>query len=174
MLTFDSKILRWRDQMGQFASPPKQEGGNMLIRVDRIVSNHDVTISRVYIDGVFQCHGCEDEYREHKIPGETRIPQGTYKIGIRAEGGFHNRYSQKFPDFHRGMLHVLNVPDFKWILIHVGNYDTDTDGCLLLGRADFNAMAVWQSKAAYTKFYKKVIGEALAGRVTIEFRDLDR
>ena len=145
----------------------------MQIRVDRITSNDDVTISRVYINGEFFCHGLEDEYRAEKVPGETRIPAGLYHIGVRKEGGFHNRYSTLFSDIHRGMLHVLDVPNFKWILIHVGNYEHETDGCLLLGRADFDAWAVWQSKVTYKRFYKEVIDAAERGEVTILFQDLD-
>jgi len=146
----------------------------MLIRVDRVKSNRDATISRVYVDGAFICHGLEDEYREDKIPGETRIPAGTYKLDVRKEGGFHNRYSRMFGAFHRGMLWVRNVPNFKWILIHIGNYESNTDGCLLLGRADYQAMTVWQSKTTYKRFYDLVIRDALRGRVTIQYRDLDR
>ena len=151
---------------------PEKEA-SMIIKVDRVVSNHDVTISRVYIDGKFFCHGLEDEYREKKIPGETRIPAGTYKLGIRDVGGFHGRYSDMF-DFHQGMIQIQDVPDFQYILIHVGNYERDTAGCLLLGRADFNAWAVWQSKTTYERFYRAVIEHVWSGRATIEFRDLDR
>lgn len=145
----------------------------MKITVDRVFSDHDVTISRVYIDGKFICHGLEDEHREHKIPGETRIPAGTYRLGVRKEGGFHSRYCRKFPQSHRGMLHVLDVPGFTYILIHVGNYDRDTDGCLLLGRADYDARAVWQSKKAYERFYGQVITAAENGEATIEYIDSD-
>ena len=148
----------------------------MEIVVDRIYSNEDVTISRIYIDGnYFHMHGLEDEYRDKKVPGETRIPAGTYELGLRTVGGFHNRYRSKFRGIHRGMLHVLNVPNFKYILIHVGNYDRDTDGCLLLGKADFKAGTVWQSKKSYLRFYAKVIPAVLSGRrVTITYIDSDR
>jgi len=145
----------------------------MHILVDRWLSDDDATLSQVYIDGRYQCDGLEDEYREHKISGETRIPAGNYKVGVRTVGGFHNRYSKMFP-WHKGMLHVLDVPGFKWILIHIGNYDRDTDGCLLLGAADKKAMTVWLSKNAYRRFYNKVIHAALAGDLTIEYRDSDR
>ena len=37
-----------------------------------------------------------------------------------------------------GMLHVLDVPNFKYILIHCGNTDEDTAGCLLLGDTQEN------------------------------------
>ncbi len=146
----------------------------MDILVDRAVSNHDVTISRVYIDGKFFCHGLEDEYRARKVPGETRIPAGCYNLGIRDEGGFHNRYSVLFPDLHRGMVEICSVPDFQYVLIHVGNFDRDTAGCLLLGRVDYRSWAVWQSKATYQRFYRRVIGPIAAGRATILFLDNDR
>ena len=41
----------------------------------------------------FLCYTLEDEEREVKVMGETCIPNGTYKIGLRTEGGFHSRYS---------------------------------------------------------------------------------
>lgn len=146
----------------------------MNILVDRVASNHDVTISRVYINDRFFCHGLEDEYRAHKSPGETRIPAGCYDLDVRRMGGFHQRYSTLFPSLHKGMIEIAGVPDFRWVLIHVGNYERDTAGCLLLGRADFEAWAVWQSKATYKRFYARTIDAVDAGEATILFLDNDR
>lgn len=148
----------------------------MNIEVVRFASNHDVTLSRVYINGRFVCHGLEDEYRENKVPGETRIPAGTYDLTLRTVGGFHNRYLSMFGSrFHKGMLWVRNVPNFKWILLHIGNYDRDTDGCLLLGKADMKAWAVWSSKATYKRVYPQIRDAILRGeRVTITYIDEDR
>lgn len=145
----------------------------MDILVDRIRSNRDVTISRVYINNRFFCHGLEDEYRAQKVPGETRIPSGCYNLGLRQEGGFHNRYSSIFAGLHAGMIEIMNVPDFRHILIHVGNFDRDTAGCLLLGRADYQSWAVWQSKAAYQRFYSAVYRAVGRGDATILFLDND-
>lgn len=144
-----------------------------VIHVDRTWSDEDVTISKVYIDGAFFCHGLEDEYRVNKVPGETRIPAGTYRVTLRTEGGFHGRYSRMFGAAHKGMLWVRNVPGFKWILIHIGNYERDTDGCLLLGKADYAARTVWQSKTTYKRFYERVWRAAQAGRLSIVYRDMD-
>ena len=55
----------------------------MEILVDRFVSDDDSTISRVNVDGQFVCFGLEDEYRADKVPGETRIPAGTYRVTLR-------------------------------------------------------------------------------------------
>lgn len=146
----------------------------MNVLVDRVASNHDVTISRVYINNRFFCHGLEDEYRARKIPGETRISAGCYALGVRNEGGFHQRYQTLFPGEHRGMIEILNVPDFQWVLVHVGNYERDTAGCLLLGRADYDAWAVWQSKSTYRRFYNTVIDAVERDEATILFLDNDQ
>ena len=81
----------------------------------------------------FLCYTLEDEKRAIKVYGETRIPEGTYKIEYRKEGGYHNKYTKRFPNIHRGMLEIRDVPNFTHILLHCGNTDDDTDGCLLLG-----------------------------------------
>mgnify|MGYP003651949720 FL=1 len=81
----------------------------------------------------FLCYTLEDESREEKVWGETCIPEGEYCLGLRTTGGLHSKYSKRFADIHSGMLHVLDVPNFKYILIHCGNTDEDTAGCLLLG-----------------------------------------
>ena len=56
------------------------------------------------------------------IRHETAIPYGRYKVIL----DFSNRFQKIMP-------HVLDVPGFEGIRIHVGNSDIDTDGCLLLG-----------------------------------------
>lgn len=149
----------------------------MEIVVDRFISDKDTSVSRVSIDGKFECFGLEDEYREDKIPGETRIPAGTYKVDLRTEGGFHNRYGQRYGSSHKGMLHIRNVPNFTYILIHCGNTDEDTAGCLLVGSSANTVegdMSVSSSRVAYKKFYPKVCTAAGQGDLTITFIDNDR
>lgn len=148
----------------------------MHITVDRVKSDGKATLSIVYINGKFECFGLEDRYREDKVKHETRIPAGTYKVGVRKVGGTTARYQQRFPEIHKGMLHVLNVPNFEYILIHCGNFHTDSSGCLLLGQ-DANtgeAIHIPDSKDAYVVFYQKVIKAALDGHLTITYKDSDR
>ena len=146
----------------------------MIITVRRFKSDDDATLSMISVDGEFQCFGLEDEYRESKVPKETRIPAGIYKIGVRTVGGFNYRYERKF-DFHKGMLHVLNVPGFEYILIHIGNTDENTDGCLLVGcgAMSYGELSIQSSKVAYQAFYKKVINAALANDLIISYEDND-
>ena len=147
----------------------------MMILVDRVRSDNDATLSAVYVDGVFTCFGLEDEDRAHKIPAETRIPAGIYQIGIKLVGGMNFRYHQKFPLFHLGMLEVLDVPNFTDILIHIGNDDDDTAGCLLVGSNanTVGGLTLGSSTNAYIMLYNQCIRAAQRGKLSIEYRDND-
>ena len=148
----------------------------MDIDLIRYRDENDYTQGLFFINGFFQCHTLEDEFRSKKVHSETRVWSGRYKLALRKEGGFHNRYLKKFgEDFHKGMLWVKDVPDFEYILIHQGNTDEHTSGCLIVGDSqqdldvNFNGM-VGSSANAYKKLYPKVSAQLLAGNeVTIEY-----
>lgn len=124
----------------------------------------------------FLAYTLEDEYRTKKVMGETRIPAGTYKITLRKEGGFDSRYSKKFPDIHKGMLWIRGIPNFEYVLIHIGNTDDDTAGCVLVGdSATQNITArgsIGSSTNAYKRLYPAIAGAIEKGEpVTIEILD---
>lgn len=125
---------------------------------------HGVLIDRTRsaTDGNFLCAILQDEKRNIKIAGETRIPAGRYEIELRREGGQHEKYRKLFPEFHVGMLHVKNVPNFEWINIHPGNEDDDTDGCLCPGYETYWTKN-WQGRSvdAYKDVYKVISGALL-------------
>ena len=154
----------------------------MKLKVIRFSSQSDSTSGLLFdvTDGAkFLCYTLEDERREEKVMAETRIPAGVYSILLREEGGFHGRYTKKYGDMHKGMLHVQDVPNFKWILIHTGNTDEHTAGCLILGDSQENNVLmkdgfIGKSVQAYKRVYPP-IAEALENgeEVTIEYIDLD-
>lgn len=81
---------------------------------------------------VFKCYVLEDEYREEKVIGETRIDAGLYEIKKRQElTPLTKRYREKFDwfDYH---LELQAVPRHDFIYIHIGNDEKDTAGCLLV------------------------------------------
>jgi hypothetical protein len=146
----------------------------MKILVERFHSTDEETYSNIYVDGKWMCFGLEDQFQEEKVFGETRIPKGIYKVGVKTVGGFHNRYSSKF-EWHKGMLEVLDVPNFTDILLHRGNYDHDTSGCLLVGSDCVpTSNMVAKSTDAYERLYTLVISAAIEGILTIEYIDKDR
>ena len=154
----------------------------MLLEVVRFSSQMDSTLGALFdvTNGrrKFLCFTLEDEYRKTKVRGETRVPAGTYPIKLRKEGGFHSRYTKKFGSMHKGMLHVQNVPNFQWILIHVGNTDENTEGCLLVGNTSQENLTrpgfVGESTSAYKRIYLP-IAEALESgeEVSITYVDFD-
>lgn len=135
------------------------------------------TLGIVLVNDVFECYSLEDERRDVKIAGETRIPGGTYKIVFRGYGKHHERYAEQFPDIHLGMLEIVGVPGFTDVLIHKGNTEQHTDGCLLVGDgANNNTLEpafVSPSTPAYRRLYVK-ISEALANaeEVHIVFKNI--
>lgn len=148
----------------------------MLIELLRYSSQKDDTLGVMLIDGRFACYTLEDEFRTQKVYGETRIPAGQYEIGFRREGGFHSRYERLFGEMHAGMLELKNVPNFEHILIHCGNRDDDTAGCILVGNnAQQNVTEdgfIGNSRDAYRRVYPEIARSLKANwRVHIVIRD---
>tara|TARA_R110002012_G_scaffold33951_2_gene98777 strand:+ start:188 stop:787 length:600 start_codon:yes stop_codon:yes gene_type:complete len=127
----------------------------------------------------FLAYTLEDEQRDVKVWGETRIPAGTYKLKLRTEGGFHNKYASKYGNFHKGMIHVQDVPGFEYILWHTGNTDEHTAGCLIMGNTQTNNRIakdgfIGSSVDAYKFVYPRVVSAIEAGiDVEVEYIDFD-
>lgn len=106
----------------------------MKILVKRIAKRDTYTIGKMYLDGKYFCDTLEDTDRnlkqtdsissikKVKIPNKTAIPSGTYELIVNMS-----------PKFKRRLPRLLNVPGFDGILIHRGNSDRETSGCLLVG-----------------------------------------
>lgn len=148
----------------------------MKVELKRFSQDRGSTLGLLLIDGVFQCFTLEDVGRPTKIKHETRIPAGEYEIKYRTVGGFHSRYSRTYGSKHYGMLELQNVPNYEYILIHIGNFIKDTSGCILVGMGA-NATTsgndtIGASKLAYEYIYPK-IAAALNNKekVTIKITD---
>tara|TARA_S200002703_G_scaffold119371_1_gene105135 strand:- start:790 stop:1266 length:477 start_codon:yes stop_codon:yes gene_type:complete len=153
----------------------------MKLEVLRFSSQEDSTLGALFdvtSGRKFLCFTLEDEHRLNKVQGETRVPPGAYKITLRTEGGFHTRYSEKYGDMHKGMLWVRDVPNFEYILIHVGNTDDNTEGCLLVGNTAQENITrdgfIGESGNAYKRIYPPIADALEAGEeVTITYVDYD-
>ena len=152
----------------------------MKLDVIRTQFGKDATNGLLFIDNVFECYTLEDEVRDVKVHSETAIPLGTYKIKFRNIGGFDTKYTARYGStFHKGMLELQDVPNFKYILIHTGNTDQHTAGCLLVGETQQDLDKgkdgfVGGSGDAYKKMYPKV-RDALLNQeeVTINYKNID-
>ena len=116
------------------------------------------TLGDLSIDGAYECHILEDKVREipgqpvasWKVWGKTAIPAGRYKIEV-----VHS------PHFGRLMPHLIDVPGYTGVLIHWGNTDVDTDGCLITGTTIDGPDHVSASRLAWESLFPK-IEDALA------------
>lgn len=147
------------------------------VTVQRYSASTRDTLGVLLIDGRFVGYTLEDERRAVKVKGETRIPAGRYQVKLRTEGGFHDKYLQRYGQpFHKGMLHVTNVPNFEYILIHIGNDESDTAGCLLVGATANDNQAgigfIGDSSGAYARIYAELRDALLVGKeVWITYKD---
>ena len=153
----------------------------MKLDVIRLQFGSDATYGILLIDGVFECFTLEDQVRDgEKVMSETAIPLGEYEVKFRTVGGYDARYQKKYgTTWHKGMLELQDVPNFKYILIHTGNTDEHTAGCLLVGETQQDLDRgkdgfVGGSGDAYKKMYPKVRDALLNGeKVTIKYSNIN-
>lgn len=131
----------------------------MEINVKFVAATKDTTLSLLTIQGsLFQCFIIEDPVRPKKIKHLTCIPGGRYRIVRRLASRFldgEKGYKERFD--HIFVPELLDVPGFSGILIHIGNDDEDTSGCLLPNyQANFFAGTILGSRStdAYKDLYK--------------------
>ena len=109
---------------------------------------------------VFQSYTLEDEYRDEKVMKETRIPAGTYQVDIQqTDTPLTLKYQAKYPWFKKH-LEIKKVPGFTGVYLHIGNFDADSAGCILVGdNADNNIIgpgSISNSTASFKRFYESV------------------
>ena len=156
--------------------------GSMKLEVLRFSSQNDSTLGMLFNvtkGRKFLCFTLEDEARDTKVKSETRIPEGIYELKLRTEGGFHERYIKKYGNkFHKGMIHVQDVPNFRYILWHTGNTDKHTAGCLLLGDTSQQNITkegfIGGSTTAYKRVYPTIAEALTEGKqVRVKYIDFD-
>lgn len=99
----------------------------------RYSDDGQTTVGLLYINNKFYCYTLEDTHREVKVPGQTRIPSGSYVLDFRTEvTELTETYRTRYPEWFTNHLHLKNVPDFSSIYIHSGGDHTHTEGCILV------------------------------------------
>lgn len=116
----------------------------MKLLLQRRYKKADYTIGDLYIDGEWFSNTLEDvdrgldwnmsldEIKEKKVYSKTAIPTGIYEVNM-------NVISPKFKDrswakpWGGKVPRLEKVPGYEGVLIHPGNDDSDTSGCILVG-----------------------------------------
>jgi Family of unknown function (DUF5675) len=89
------------------------------------------------------------------------ILAGRYKVGLYPS-----------PHFGRLMPILENVPSRQDILIHWGNYPTDSEGCILVGKQrDLGADEIFQTRAMFDELFLPIQAAVEAEGCFIEVLD---
>lgn len=153
----------------------------MKLELKRIARKNTYTIGRLSINGKYFCDTLEDRDRgimqddkldyvkKIKIPNQTAIPTGTYKITL-------DIVSPKFStkDFYKNVCNgklprLLNVPGYEGILIHVGDGPKShelTAGCILVGKNTVVGQLT-DGKNIFTALYKELLKDKNNLTITI-------
>ena len=133
----------------------------MKLTLNRIFKGTTYTIGKLYIDGEYFCDTIEDTVRDlpaactntpkwlpckckEKIHSETAIPAGNYKVTM-----------EHSPRFKRTLPYLHNVPHFLGILIHNGNDQTHSSGCIIVGKNKAKGK-VLESKVTLDALLKRI------------------
>lgn len=100
--------------------------------------------------------------------GQKYIPAGTYEIRQRKVlSGLTKIYRGKF-DWFTWHLELVNVPNAKYVYIHIGNTEEDTDACILVANTcDLTPATkkgfIGESTANYKELYMKLTNHLVNG-----------
>ena len=124
----------------------------MNLRLIREPSKDGATLGVLFVDGEFYSFTLEDPVREipgapvadWKVPGDTAIPAGTYRVQVTQS----QRFGRRLPV-------LVSVPGYTGVRIHAGNRAKDTEGCVLVGRAR-GPGAIYESRLALDPLVKRL------------------
>ncbi|EAH6507504.1 hypothetical protein BFU26_09170 [Campylobacter coli] len=105
---------------------------------------------------LLECFSLEEDKEGVERNKDLRIPEGIYDLKRHSPSRFENTLRSITKKDDDTMINVYNdeVPASRAILIHWGNTDKDTEGCILLGLTkDNNNESVGQSRQACKEFY---------------------
>ena len=142
----------------------------MRLDLHPIHFSDDFTSGYLKLDCQFECYTLEDEERAKKVKGETAIPSGQYEIVFReVESPLTIKYRNRFKWF-KWHLMIRDVPNFENVYIHVGNNESHTDGCILVGDSINTDGFLGSSSKAFERLYKKIEKELNKGEKVLLFK----
>ena len=144
----------------------------MKLTVKRNVLRSSYTLGELYIDGQFFCSTLEDLDRgltqdmplnlikSLKIPGETAIPKGTYKVTLDVVSPKFSKYPFYMKVCEGKLPRLIDVKGYEGVLIHVADgikRDALLQGCIGIGNLSSEEYLI-NGKQVFTEFYNRIKG----------------
>ncbi|KRS47076.1 DUF5675 family protein, partial [Campylobacter coli] len=112
----------------------------MKVTINRRYTGKTCVIGKFKVLGdddkiLFECFSLEEDKEGLESGKDLRIPEGNYNLKRHSPSRFENTLRSITKKDDDTMINVYNddVPSSRAILIHWGNTDKDTQGCILLG-----------------------------------------
>lgn len=144
----------------------------MKLTIKRTVTRNSYTLGKLYVDGVYFCDTLEDKDRgltqnmsveqikSMKIPGETAIPKGTYKVTLDVISPKFSKYPFYMQTCGGKLPRLIDVKGYEGVLIHVADgpkRDSLVQGCIGIGNLSAEEYLM-NGKKVFAELYNKMKG----------------
>lgn len=144
----------------------------MKLTIKRTITRNSYTLGKLYIDEVYFCDTLEDKDRgltqnmsveqikSIKVPGETAIPKGTYKVTLDVVSPKFSKYPFYMQTCEGKLPRLIDVKGYEGVLIHVADgpkRDSLLQGCIGIGNLSSEEYLM-NGKKVFVELYNKLKG----------------
>lgn len=144
----------------------------MKLTIKRTITRNSYTLGKLYIDEVYFCDTLEDKDRgltqnmsveqikSIKVPGETAIPKGTYKVTLDVVSPKFSKYPFYMQTCEGKLPRLIDVKGYEGVLIHVADgpkRDSLLQGCIGIGNLSAEEYLM-NGKKVFVELYNKLKG----------------
>ena len=144
----------------------------MKLTIKRTITRNNYTLGKLYVDGVYFCDTLEDrdrgltqnmsvkQIKSIKVPGETAIPKGTYKVTLDVVSPKFSKYPFYMQTCGGKLPRLIDVKGYEGVLIHVADgpkRDSLVQGCIGIGNLSTEEYLM-NGKKVFIELYNKLKG----------------
>ena len=144
----------------------------MKLTIKRTITRNSYTLGELDIDGVYFCDTLEDKDRgltqnmsveqikSMKVPGETAIPKGTYRVTLDVVSPKFSKYPFYMQTCEGKLPRLIDVKGYEGVLIHVADgpkRDSLLQGCIGIGNLSAEEYLM-NGKKIFVELYNKLKG----------------
>jgi hypothetical protein len=145
-----------------------------ILKMYRTYYDKGVHTRTVFPDGSEMEFACLERPDKDNTPFISCVPEGLYPLGYRESEVVERTSKGKY----KKGFEIQDVENRSYIMFHVGNYVSDTEGCVLVGTSfdfiDDDQPVVWQSGVAFIDFMEKMLELMENEETRIEYVSIEK